>query len=210
MTINLQLRQCMLLVTFVSVASKFFGKLSNLALSIWRSRSMSLIASLINYFQITISGCLRSGTKGSFFHEIDFAAQLLFKFTMHAEIGKQTYWGGSVELHKYVYVGTLRLLTTGIGAENPSFQNGLRLEIVGYLLCHSLCTHTLPLTLYHLHFTPTKVIIIFVTPKRFRRFLSLNGKKKAENGQKTKMSGGELIYFSVRLSHTSVGGTVRP
>ena len=35
----------------------------------------------------------------------------------------------------------LRLLTTGKGAKHPCSQDGLDLEILGYLLCHHLRTH---------------------------------------------------------------------
>ena len=34
------------------------------------------------------------------------------------------------------------LITACIGAKKPGFQNGLGLEVLGYLLCHRLCAHT--------------------------------------------------------------------
>ena len=80
--------------------------------------------------------------KGSFFHKIYFTAQLLFQFAMHTCIGKQPYVGSaSVKSDKYVHVRIISLLSTGKGTEEPSLQDGLGLEVFGYLLCHCLSTH---------------------------------------------------------------------
>ena len=40
-----------------------------------------------------------------------------------------------------VHVAQRCLLTTGEGAENPCFHDGLRLEVVGYSLLHHFGTH---------------------------------------------------------------------
>ena len=104
---------------------------------------MSLIASLINNFQVTICSSLNGRAKGAFFYEINLATQFLLQFTMHAHIGKQTYGKASVELYQYVHIRVFALLTTCIGAKKPSLQDGLRLEIFGYQLCHCLLAHNL-------------------------------------------------------------------
>ena len=102
---------------------------------------MSLIASLIDYFQIAICRCLYCWAQRSFLHKINLTAKPLFQFAMHTRKGKQTDGEAAVELYQQVHVAVLALLTAGEGSENPCFQDGLRLEIVGYLLGDHLGTH---------------------------------------------------------------------
>ncbi len=86
---------------------------------------------------------MHSRAKGSFFYEINLPAQFFFQFAMHAYIGKQTDREPAVELHKYIHIAVIALLATCKGAKEPCFQDGLRLEILGNLLCQSFSVHDL-------------------------------------------------------------------
>ncbi len=61
---------------------------------------------------------------------------------MNANISKQTNWYAAIELDKQIHIAVFTLLATGKGAKEPCLQDGLRLEVLGYLLCHLLCRHT--------------------------------------------------------------------
>ena len=43
--------------------------------------------------------------------------------------------------HQYVHIALRVLLSTGEGAKQPCFHNGLGLEIFGYHPCHCRCVH---------------------------------------------------------------------
>ena len=131
---------------------------------------MSLIASLINNFHVTICSSLNGRAKGAFFYEINLATQFLLQFTMHAHIGKQTYGKASVELYQYVHIRVLALLTTCIGAKEPSLQDGLCLEVFSNLFCHSLCTHNS----LNKQFLWANIRTIFETSKTFAFFYRLS------------------------------------
>lgn len=49
-----------------------------------------------------------------------------------------------VKHNKYVHIAIRPLLTTGVRTKQPSLQDGLRLEVLSYHLCHGLGfgTHT--------------------------------------------------------------------
>ena len=60
---------------------------------------------------------------------------------MHTNISEQANRNTTVKFDKYIHIAVLTFLTTGKGTKEPCFQDGLRLEVFGYLLCHHLCTH---------------------------------------------------------------------
>ena len=68
---------------------------------------------------------------------------------------------GFVRQNEYVDIGVSSLLAAGKGAKEPSFQDGLRLEVFGYLLCHCLCTHNNKLMVF-----AAKIGIIIQTSKK--------------------------------------------
>ena len=72
---------------------------------------------------------------------------------MYANISKQANRETSIKLDKYIHIAIRTLLTTRIGAKEPCFQNGLRLEVFGYLLCHRLCIHCLTAVEYRCKYT---------------------------------------------------------
>jgi hypothetical protein len=54
---------------------------------------------------------------------------------------KKLNFRGHVGHKKYVHVAVGALFAARIGTEEPSLQDGLRLEVLGYLLRHYLCGH---------------------------------------------------------------------
>ena len=48
-----------------------------------------------------------------------------FQFAMHAHVGNQTDWGGSVKFNQYVDIAFWCFLASRKGAEEPSLQDGL-------------------------------------------------------------------------------------
>ena len=67
---------------------------------------------------------------------------------MHTNISEQANRNTTVKFNKYIHIAVLTFLTTGKGSKDPCFQDGLRLEIFSYLLCHCLCTHCLTIDIY--------------------------------------------------------------
>lgn len=61
---------------------------------------MSLIASLIDDFQVAVCGRLYSRAQRSFFHKINLAAKSLFQFAMHTCKGKQADGETAVKLYQ--------------------------------------------------------------------------------------------------------------
>ena len=67
----------------------------------------------------------------------------MLQINYHSSVLHQTYTGILVKYHKNVHIRVFVLLATCIRTKEPCFQNGLRLEIFSYQLCHCLSAHTL-------------------------------------------------------------------
>ena len=87
----------------------------------------------------TFSG---KGQQSLFRHQIDLPSEQLLQVAPHPE-ELQSYGLAPVENHHDVHIAVGSFLASGVGAEQPCFQDGLRLEIFGDGLCHGLCGHSL-------------------------------------------------------------------
>ena len=102
------------------------------------SRAFSLIDQLLIAFS-TINGI---GAQGAVFYQIDLTPQQFFQVHIHTAEGEERKGPPSTVWHyQYVDIGVLALLASGVGAEEPSLQDGLRLEVLGYCLLDCLGGH---------------------------------------------------------------------
>ena len=103
-------------------------------------RFLSLIASLIDKLLISVNTVSSEWGKCSLGYQIYIATQQSPKVFIHPEEA-QAYRLTVIQRYKYVHVAVGALFAARIGAEEPSLQDGLRLEVLGYLLRHYLCGH---------------------------------------------------------------------
>ena len=104
---------------------------------------MSLTSSLINKAFVPINTLYGKRQKATLFDQIDAPPCVLFQFAHHMRNHQQRNSGSLIIFHQYVHIAFSRFLTASKRPKQPCFSDGLRLEIIGYLLCHYLCTHFL-------------------------------------------------------------------
>ena len=111
--------------------------------------SWSLSGSLIDQDIITVNTLPGKRCQRTVNNQVDVSAKQLLQVFVHAE-ELQAYGLGMVKDYEYIHIAVLALLAPCIGAEEPSLQDGLRLEVFGYRLLHCLIAHRLYTFVFHL------------------------------------------------------------
>lgn len=101
-------------------------------------RPLSLTGSLIYQNFITVSTFHSKRQQGAIGDQINGTTQLVFQIDYHSCVLHQTDTCILIEFYQQVHIAFRPLLTTGERTKQPYLQDGLRLEVLGYHLCHVL------------------------------------------------------------------------
>ena len=141
----------------------------SMASSMCSNRFLSLIGSLIYQNLVVFNTFSGKGCQCSVNNQVNGPTQHSFQISPHTK-ELQTDRLSMVKYNQYIDIALESLFPSCEGAEEPCLQDGLRLEILGYLLCYCFSAHSKRVNL------ATKIRIILETTKEIAGNVVQEGK----------------------------------